>query len=558
MGEGREKTGEKRMSLQERMWREIPEETARIARTIYPKGNLFMQIRDELGELFSDADFADLYPRKGQGGISPSLLASVLVMQSLADYSDRQAAEAVRDQISWKYALGLELDAPGFDYSVLSEFRQRLVEAGAHERLFQPVLEKLAAKGLLKGRGKQRTDASHVVARVRNLNRLELVGEALRTTLNRLAEVAPQWLQERLPREWVDRYASRFNTWHVPKSGRERQALTVQIGADGYRLLSGFSQIDDPLSVPACREVEVLRRIWIQQFWRNEVGEVLLRDPKDMPKGADLIVSPFDVEARFSQDNGDKAWVGYKTHWTETCQTDAPRLIVDVQTGLATESDAQRYPSIQAALQTKDLLPEEHYLDSSYSSLANLLQSREVGVDMYSPMRPLSHWQSQQADGLDLHQFAIDWEKQLVYCPHGKVSTSWSQCRNERQQAVIHVGFAPSDCRPCPLKTRCTRSQSRTLKFYPRPEYETLIAQRQRQQTPAFQKKYRIRAGIEGTFSMAVRRYGLRRTPFLGLSKTNLHTLLIACALNLIRALNWLHDVPLATTRKSPLATLVA
>ncbi|MBL8157414.1 MAG: transposase, partial [Anaerolineae bacterium] len=147
------------MSLQERMWREIPEETARIARTIYPKGNLFMQIRDELGELFSDADFADLYPRKGQGGISPSLLASVLVMQSLADYSDRQAAEAVRDQISWKYALGLELDAPGFDYSVLSEFRQRLVEAGAHERLFQPVLEKLAAKGLLKGRGKQRTDA---------------------------------------------------------------------------------------------------------------------------------------------------------------------------------------------------------------------------------------------------------------------------------------------------------------------------------------------------------------------------------------------------------------
>ncbi|MBL8157495.1 MAG: hypothetical protein JNM70_25255 [Anaerolineae bacterium] len=71
-------------------------------------------------------------------------------------------------------------------------------------------------------------------------------------------------------------------------------------------------------------------------------------------------MSPFDVEARFSQDNGDKAWVGYKTHWTETCQTDAPRLIVDVQTGLATESDAQRYPSIQAALQTKDLLPEEH------------------------------------------------------------------------------------------------------------------------------------------------------------------------------------------------------
>ena len=155
------------MSLQPRFGREVPEETARVAQAIYPKGNLFMRLRDELGDLFEDATFAELYPQSGQHSLSPSLLALVLVMQYIADYSDRQAAEAVRDQISWKYALGLELESQGFDFSVLSEFRKRLVENDAQEQIFNLILSKRQARGLLKGKSKQRTDATHVLAQIK-------------------------------------------------------------------------------------------------------------------------------------------------------------------------------------------------------------------------------------------------------------------------------------------------------------------------------------------------------------------------------------------------------
>src|SRR5215207_2081656 len=277
-----------RMSLQPRLSREVPEETARVAQAIYPKGNLFMKIRDELGDLFEDAVFAELYPPSGQYSLSPSLLALVLVMQYIADYTDREAAEAVRDQISWKYALGLELESQGFDFSVLSEFRKRLVENDAQAKVFNPILEKLQAKGLLKGKAKQRTDATHVLAQVRSLNRLELVGEAMRVALNRLAQVAPQWLHGQLSVDWLDRYAERFNSWHLPKALSKRQTLILQIGVDGYQLLDWFYHRSEQLPKLQLAEVEALRQIWVQQFWLNADDEVQLREPDNMPKGAQL------------------------------------------------------------------------------------------------------------------------------------------------------------------------------------------------------------------------------------------------------------------------------
>ena len=167
------------MSLQAQPIPPIPELTVRIARAAFRKGNVYMQLRDLLGTFFTDDQFADLYPADGQPAYAPWRLALVSVMQFAENLTDRQAADAVRSRIDWKYALSLELTDEGFDFSVLSEFRQRLVAPEAGERLLNEMLTQFTQAGLLSSGGTQRTDSTHVLASVRALNRLELVGRTL-------------------------------------------------------------------------------------------------------------------------------------------------------------------------------------------------------------------------------------------------------------------------------------------------------------------------------------------------------------------------------------------
>jgi transposase len=164
------------MSLRPRSYQRIPTRTVLTAWAACPKGTPAMLMRDRLDVVFEDEDFADLYPRDGRPGLSPGQLALVSVLQFAENLSDRAAANAVRTRIDWKYALGLELNDPGFDHSVLCEFRARLTEGDGADRLLQVMLNRLVEAGLLKAGGRQRTDATHVLAAVRRLSRLELQG----------------------------------------------------------------------------------------------------------------------------------------------------------------------------------------------------------------------------------------------------------------------------------------------------------------------------------------------------------------------------------------------
>ncbi len=169
----------------------VPPETVRVAKAAFPKGNLYLTLRDELGPIFADADFAHLFSKTGQPAIPPWQLALITVMQFRENLSDRQAADAVRSRIDWKYLLGLELTDAGFDFSVLSEFRQRLIEGQAEHLLLDRLLEHCRILGLVKARGKQRTDATRVLASIRALSRLELVAETFRAVLNRIKGTFP-------------------------------------------------------------------------------------------------------------------------------------------------------------------------------------------------------------------------------------------------------------------------------------------------------------------------------------------------------------------------------
>jgi transposase len=198
------------MSLHPQTFACVPKETARVARAAFPPGSVYMRRRDTFGALYTDHAFAPLFPRRGQPAEAPGRLALVTIMQCAEGLSDRQAADAVRGRIDWKYALALELTDPGFDASVRSEFRSRLRAEQAEQRLFETLLPRFREAGLLKPRGRQRTDSTHVLAALHPLNRLECVGETLRHALNTLAVVAPAWLLGHAPADWFERYRRRF------------------------------------------------------------------------------------------------------------------------------------------------------------------------------------------------------------------------------------------------------------------------------------------------------------------------------------------------------------
>ncbi len=199
----------------------IPADTAQIARAALPKGHPYLRAADALGEVFTDAAFAALFRRRGHPALAPWRLALTIILQFAEGLSDRQAADAVRARLDWKYVLRLELNDPGFDASVLCEFRGRLIVGGAEWLLFEALLAWCQAQQLLKARGRQRTDSAHVLAAVRALNRVEVVGETLRHTLDSLAVAAPDWLRAHAMPGWGERYGRRIEDADLPKGLRQ-------------------------------------------------------------------------------------------------------------------------------------------------------------------------------------------------------------------------------------------------------------------------------------------------------------------------------------------------
>jgi len=543
------------MSLQAKAIEPVPEQTARVARAASPKSSLYMRLRDEFATVFTDEHFADLFPACGQPAQNPWRLALVTVMQFVEGLSDRQAADAVRARIDWKYALSLDLEDAGFDGSVLCEFRARLLAGAAEARLFEAMLARFKERDLLKVRGRQRTDSTHVLSFVRGLHRLETLAETVRYALNSLAEAAPQWLQAWVKPGWLDRYGRRADTYRLPRPQPERDALAATIGSDGFALLRALWSADAPPCLHSLPAVEALRRVWVQQFHRQ--GEqVSLRTDADLPPGALLIVSPYDLATRFSVKR-QTHWTGYKVHLTETCDADTPHLITHVLTTPSTTADCEATPIVQGALAGAGRLPAEHLVDEGYTQASHLVTSRSRhGIEIVGPVARDGSRQGTEGKGFDVCRFRLDWQQQRAFCPAGKTSRPWQPTRNARGSTFLLAVFEAADCHACPHRQACTRAKSRgrTLYLHPQAEHEALHTARLHQQTSQFRERYAARAGIEGTISQGVRAFGLRQCRYIGQSKTHLQNLATAAALNFCRVYDWLTDTPLARTRQSPFA----
>jgi transposase len=547
------------MSLRPQPINDIPEQTVAVAQAAFPKGNVYMSMRDELGVFYADEAFAELFSSRGQPAESPWRLALVTVMQFAENLTDRQAADAVRSRIDWKYALGLELTDPGFHFSVLSDFRGRLVAHEATEQLLNAMLVQFKAKGLIKVRGKQRTDSTHVLAAVRMLNRLEQVGETLRYALNVLAELVPEWLKALVPAEWFERYGARFDQYRLPTEKQALEALAKTIGADGYWLLTMIYDDRSPRYLRELAAVQILRTVWLQQFYL-ENNTVQWRDKNNLPPSGKMIVSPYDTEARYSHKR-DTTWIGYKAHLTETCDEDFPCLITHVETTAATVQDVEVVDAVHADLAVQDCLPSEHLMDMGYLSSEVLVSSLQMGIDVVGPVRAATSWQAQTEGAFDLTCFEIDWEQKRARCPMGHVTRYWNEGTGKHGKPNVTTAFDSRDCRGCEALSRCTRKatfRARHLTFPPKAEFLALQAARQRQQTDAFKIQYHARAGVEGLISQATGTLGMRRNRYRGQSKTHLQHVATASAINLLRALNWLRGALKAETHISSFAALAA
>jgi transposase len=547
------------MSLHPQPIGPVPELTARVARAAFPHGHPYLRLRDELGTIFTDDAFASLFPRRGQPAEAPWRLALVTLLQYAENLSDRAAANAARSRIDWKYLLGLELTDPGFDSSVLSEFRSRLLAGGAEEQLLEALLELCRDRDLLVTRGRQRTDSTHVLAKIRALNRVECAGETLRAALNVLAVAHPAWLRSHSDPAWVERYGKRVDDYRLPTAEAERRAYAEVIGRDGHALLDALAAPEAPPGLRLLPAVEVLRRVWVQQFYRTGEQVRWRTAQEGIPPSALFISSPYDVEAHYAKKHT-TSWIGYKVHLTETCEPELPRLITHVETTTGPVADGAVTEPIHRALQAHDLLPRLHVVDTGYLDAELLVSSRrDFGVELLGPTRPDLRWQAQAGKGFAASDFTIDWERRKATCPAGKTSISWTPAIDRRKNRVIKIKFSITDCGACPHRLDCTHSvlPRRTITVRPEQQHAALTAARQRETQEAFRTEYARRAGIEGTLSQGVRVMHLRRSRYIGQAKTRLQHVATAAAIDLVRLAAWLAGEEPEQTRRSAFVRLM-
>ena len=552
---------------------------------------LAVLIRDRLGQWLRDEDFAAAFGVRGRPGWSPSRLALVTVLQRAENLTGRQAAEAVRTRIDWQYLLGLPVDDPGFDHTVLAEFRARVAGAGLEQVALDALLARLVSEGLVKAGGKQRTDSTHVVAAAAALTRLQLAGESVRAALEALAAAHPAWLEQRVcVPDFARRYGTPMTSWRPQLSQPEQDELAIAYARDGYALLAAVYDSAAPSWLRELPAVDVLRRVLVQNYTRTvtEDGREVIRRREKQPEGDGLppgharIASPYDTDARWAARRDSSSWLGYKLHITETCDDPPPctcrpagdgardrehshgcthlvfpNLITNVAATDATVTGHHMTEPVQDALAVRNLAPGRHYADSGYASAALVVSApARWGIALIAPLPADTSAQARAGTGYARADFTVDYDTKAVTCPQGKTSASWTACTQKGHAAAVAT-FSPSDCGPCPARPHCTTSSRnrRQITILPRDLAQAQAAARAAEKTIPFQADYARRAGVEGTMHQAAS-HGARRARYRGLPKTRLDHVYMACALNLLRLEAFWTGTPLDRQRTSHLARL--
>jgi transposase len=471
----------------------------------------------------------------GRPAVDPVLLCGVTLLQFMEKAADRSASEHVVYHLGWKYALDLELDYEGFHSTVLVYFRDRLEHNKAERLIFDGIVKLLVELGLVKKKGKQRLDSTHIVGYVKAMSLLECAMETLRLALEDLEqEVGRKKRPAFWDRQW-ELYVESKLDWRLGKTERDRRYR--QCGQDTRELLEWLDRNDPKLTER--QAVKLLRRVFGEQF------EMIEGKPEPLTQRPSRAVqNPHDPDAHYA-DKGTKQWIGYKVHVTETVDPEEPikkkgepaeHFITEILTTEAAQNEmAGLTETLKREKQHHEITPQAIYTDAGYVTENTLTQAEQNGIELLGPTRPDPHKGAYNTDG-----FHVDVDKRQAVCPQGKLSTQCSRIKDNYQGTEYYRLEWGNQCDSCPVQKQCTRSHSgrRTVVVGLRHD---LVEQRRQEMTEAgFSKSMHPRNGIEGTHSELVRGHGMRRTKYRGLSRVGLSNYFMGAACNVKRYLNLL------------------
>ena len=498
------------------------------------RDGIYLTIKEVIAPLIKDEDYAEMYSPLGRRPVSPRTLVLTMLLQFLENLPDRQAARNVCLRLDWKIAIGLELDDPGFHFSILEVFRDRLEQNNKQRAAFTVLLEKLKELGLIQKSQKQRLDSTHVLGHLRRLSWLECMAESIRLVLGSLRRLLGENdFNQLVPTQIRDLYTEELDTHKM-----DRQQVRRSLKSSGKHALMLVKRLEaDCLSsqLLALEEVGTLHRVLEQYFDIAPDKEPVVKEKLPKGEGEDRIVTPHEPQARWSKKRG-KEWIGYKLQVTETAdrpteeadgtRQPATNFITDIEVTNAAQPDVQYTQKAIDRQIEQGFVPEELSTDQGYESGYHIAQAESKGVVLMGPVA------APNKKGIEISQesFSIDLERKEATCPQGNKSTYWKM----DQKGSIQIRFPQGACNSCPLKAQCTKNKyGRTLTLVPNFEY--LQARRELMKTEDFKERMKARNGIEGTISELCRAHGARRSRYRGEKRLRTQGLFSALAVNVKR-----------------------
>ena len=467
--------------------------------------------------------------------VDPVLLCGVTLLQFMEKVADRGASEHVVYHLGWKYALDLELDYEGFHPTVLVYFRDRFEEHKAERMIFDGVVKLLMELGLVKKRGKQRLDSTHIVGYVKAMSWLECAMETLRLGLADLeAEVGRKKRPEFWERLW-GLYVQGQLDWRLSRT--EHDSRYRQCGQDMRELLEWIDRNDPKLKDREA--VKLLRRVFDEQF---EVVEGKLQlTQRRRPRS---VQNPHDPDAHYA-DKGTKQWIGYKVHVAENIDPEQPikkkgepaeHFITEILTTEAAQDEmAGLTETLRREQEHHEITPQAMYTDAGYVTEHTLTQAEQNGMELLGPTRPDPHKGAYNTEG-----FHVDIAKRQAVCPQGNLSTQCSRIKDNYMQTEYYRIEWGHQCDICPVQKQCTHSKSGRRTLVVGLRHDLVQRRREQMREAGFAKTMHPRNGVEGTHSELVRGHGLRRTKYRGLNRVSLSHYLMGAACNVKRYLNLL------------------